>query len=542
MASKAELIKDIEELEEVEELEPVEKIELPAGGIADFIPDDDDEDDDDEDDDADFEAGEAVGIAQFPELAKKMAAYGRNEDKFLAHVAAGELIIPYQYLEDDVIRQRIYDILTEAGVDDPEAYVVGSDANDLNPTTGLPEFFLKKAFKKIGKVFKKALPIIITVGLTSMGVPPIYAAGLSSGIGALATGGDLEDALKAGVTGAATAGIMAGATGAVMGDGFSAGVKQGFADQSVPLRSSLGLDNPSTRVDTSNIINSPSINEMAGVNTTDVVLSDLSPNPNYVPEIKGGNFNMDDTWTKTKNFLTQGNLTDAQMAERQITAGQTAYDAAIKAKQSVEMAQKASATAYANAGASVLETYGPSAALAGTAMYFGGAFDTPEQEKPEDLPTGSDLIAGNPGKYLLHNIGDRQLDLETGEYVTADPLPPTYTADPVPMQQPIPNSGYAPQYDANGELIPVTDPRYNPFTNPVQTAAAGGPVFPRRNGGIAPEEGVQGEDSVRAMLMPGEFVMTTDAVRGLGEGNLNNGIKNMYAVMRDLESRGRGAA
>ena len=538
MASKAEMIKDIEELDEVEELEPVEKIELPAGGIAEFIPDDEDDDEDD----ADFEAGEAVGIAQFPELAKKMAAYGRNEDKFLAHVAAGELVIPYQYLEDDVIRQRIYDILTEAGVDDPEAYVVGSDANDLNPTTGLPEFFFKKAFKKIGKLFKKALPILLTVGLTAMGVPPIYATGLSSGIGALANGGDLGDALKAGVTGAATAGIMAGATGAVTGKGFSAGIKQGLSDQSVPLRGSLGFDDPSTSVDKSKIINNPSINEMAGVNTKDVVLSDLSPNPDYVHEIKGGDFNMGDTWTKTKNFLTQGNLTDAQMVERQVTAGQTAYDAAIKANQGVALAQKASATAYANAGASALETYGPSAALAGGAMYLGGGFETPEQEKPEDLPTGSDLIASDPGKYLLHNIGNRQLDPETGEYVTADPLPPTYTAGPVPVQQPTPNSGYVPQYDANGELIPVTDPRYDPFTNPVQTAAAGGPVFPRRNGGIAPEEGVQGEDSVRAMLMPGEFVMTTDAVRGLGEGNLNNGIKNMYAVMRDLESRGRGTA
>jgi hypothetical protein len=44
------------------------------------------------------------------------------------------------------------------------------------------------------------------------------------------------------------------------------------------------------------------------------------------------------------------------------------------------------------------------------------------------------------------------------------------------------------------------------------------------------------------MLMPGEFVMTTDAVRGLGNGNLNNGIKNMYSVMRNLESRGRAMA
>jgi hypothetical protein len=44
------------------------------------------------------------------------------------------------------------------------------------------------------------------------------------------------------------------------------------------------------------------------------------------------------------------------------------------------------------------------------------------------------------------------------------------------------------------------------------------------------------------MLMPGEFVMTTDAVRGLGNGNLNTGIKNMYSVMSKLEKKGKAMA
>jgi hypothetical protein len=44
------------------------------------------------------------------------------------------------------------------------------------------------------------------------------------------------------------------------------------------------------------------------------------------------------------------------------------------------------------------------------------------------------------------------------------------------------------------------------------------------------------------MLMPGEFVMTTDAVKGLGGGNLDKGIKNMYSVMSKLEKRGKAMA
>ena len=54
-----------------------------------------------------------------------------------------------------------------------------------------------------------------------------------------------------------------------------------------------------------------------------------------------------------------------------------------------------------------------------------------------------------------------------------------------------------------------------------------------------PYEGTQNEDSVRALLMPGEFVLTKNAVKGAGNGDLNRGINNMYGIMRGLEQRGR---
>jgi hypothetical protein len=89
---------------------------------------------------------------------------------------------------------------------------------------------------------------------------------------------------------------------------------------------------------------------------------------------------------------------------------------------------------------------------------------------------------------------------------------------------------------------PVQAPTYQ-YTQlqPQMIGAKGGEVYPRRNGGIMPYEGTPDEDSVRALLMPGEFVMTKDAVRGLGNGSMDRGIKNMYSVMRDLERRGRVA-
>jgi hypothetical protein len=74
-------------------------------------------------------------------------------------------------------------------------------------------------------------------------------------------------------------------------------------------------------------------------------------------------------------------------------------------------------------------------------------------------------------------------------------------------------------------------------------AEAGGEVFPRRTGGIMPDEGVPGKDSVRALVMPGEFIFTKNAVHGASpDGSLEGGINNMYSVMRNLETRGRRMA
>lgn len=63
----------------------------------------------------------------------------------------------------------------------------------------------------------------------------------------------------------------------------------------------------------------------------------------------------------------------------------------------------------------------------------------------------------------------------------------------------------------------------------------GSTYFPRRNGGIDPAEGSGTKDDVPAMLMAGEFVMTRDAVKGMGDGNLRKGINRMYGMMDNLE-------
>tara|TARA_A100001515_G_scaffold140683_3_gene136643 strand:+ start:553 stop:1353 length:801 start_codon:yes stop_codon:yes gene_type:complete len=61
--------------------------------------------------------------------------------------------------------------------------------------------------------------------------------------------------------------------------------------------------------------------------------------------------------------------------------------------------------------------------------------------------------------------------------------------------------------------------------------------FPRRTGGIDPSEGSGTKDDVPAMLMAGEFVLTKDAVKGLGDGNSRKGIERAYDMMDKLEAR-----
>jgi hypothetical protein len=62
----------------------------------------------------------------------------------------------------------------------------------------------------------------------------------------------------------------------------------------------------------------------------------------------------------------------------------------------------------------------------------------------------------------------------------------------------------------------------------------------RETGGFIPPVGVKEKaDDIPAMLANNEFVFTADAVRGMGEGNVNKGAQRMYDMMKKLENGGR---
>ena len=130
-------------------------------------------------------------------------------------------------------------------------------------------------------------------------------------------------------------------------------------------------------------------------------------------------------------------------------------------------------------------------------MGLTGGFEEEEAESPlglADMPTGEELLAANPEKYGI-NLG---------------PMFTTY-------------SGYG--------SMPLAQPR---------RAAHGGEMtrkeFPRKNGHIA-GPGTGTSDDIPAMLSDGEFVFTSKAVRGMGDGSRRKGAKRMYALMKRLEGQ-----
>jgi hypothetical protein len=509
---------------------------IPAGGIADFVMTDEQIEQ--------LEAEElreqfgTNGIAQFSDVGKKMANFGRYGDDTVAHVETGELIVPRALIEKNpALKESIFKHLKELGVEDPERYVVGESKNSLNPTTGLPEFFFKKIFKSVskiakgvGKALKKAAPLIIPMAINyfAPGLGTVMSGALGAGIGTLVQGGSVQDAFKSALMGGATGAVTAGLSGkggfmdniaADVGAGTSS-VKAAFQGNFDPLQSTTqpslrGLFEGETTVSPDGIqkasLSTSGVEKPAFIDMTrpsgEAIPLDSSMKPITQTTLPPKPTSMFDTLkeygSKAGDFLFgPDDVTAADILKAEnpnIDLSKVSKNSALY----LDAAEKA-----AKQSPSFLRKYGPSAALLTAAGAAGGMFDVPEEEDTGPVRTGLDVYKESPDTY---DIKDLAVERSTG-----------------PVSRPT-SYGF----------------EYNPYLysqTPFQAAAEGGEIFPRRVGGIMPNEGIPNKDSVRAMLMPGEFVMTTDAVKGLGGGDMNKGISNMYNVMRNLEQRGKAMA
>jgi len=72
--------------------------------------------------------------------------------------------------------------------------------------------------------------------------------------------------------------------------------------------------------------------------------------------------------------------------------------------------------------------------------------------------------------------------------------------------------------------------------HPIMPSKDGMQLDMRDSGGYQPLGKAEKHDDVRALLAQGEFVMTSDAVKGLGAGDREMGAKKMYNLMHNMEA------
>ena len=125
--------------------EALKTFSFPVGGIADFYLEDHEKEALYKEKAQENFGSDGLGAIQ--DVAVRMASYGRYGDDKLVHAETGELVVPKALIDKNPkLKESIFGHLKDMGIEDPERYVVGTEANSINPDTGLPEFFLKDIF------------------------------------------------------------------------------------------------------------------------------------------------------------------------------------------------------------------------------------------------------------------------------------------------------------------------------------------------------------------------------------------------------------
>jgi len=487
----------------------------------------------DEIDDSVLMFGAPKGINSMRDVAERMAGMGRGGDEYIVHASEREVMVPREVAEKNPEMLAMINRAIAAEGADPDAYIVGSENNSINPITGQREFFLKKlvkgikkAVKGVVKVVKKIAPVVLPFVLNAVfpGMGTVFSGALGAGVGSLVQGKSFKDSMKAALIGGAMGGLSSGIGNIGKEGGFLGGVGKGF--QGNPDYSFFGRKPIDAPVTTLTGAGSGPANTAGGA-------------------LKSAEEGARSFATKAREVLLP--------TKPELIAKNFANIPPNLSGEALKAAQAAASTP------GVLQQFGP-AALAGTGIAMAaGAFDPPEgQGLPEGFSPYPELTqeeidavrVGVPTRYPLPNIND--------SIVPASGIPGLSATGPMDMIQMaggVPNA-MAPDPNAPSFALPdlqLPDLQtliaqgqigsdqvfgYDRFGNPITGiyAANGGGVqnFPRKTGPIS-GPGTGTSDSVPAMLSDGEFVMTADAVRGAGGGNRQQGMNNMYNMMRMFE-------
>ena len=511
------------------------------------------------------------GLATLKPMAAAMAQQGRYGDTMLAHISPREARI---------LRQM-------------------GGSGTINPNTGLPEFFLKGLFKgikkglsKIARAAKKFVRskvgrIVTTLALAFFLGPAAAAAiGVTStaGVAAVAgfvdsagstalAGGNLKESLKAGaiggLIGGAGAGVFGGAeafqAGSYTGpttiagqvqkarDFFTGGGQeaaltdptQAAAETVTEVQEAAATGMPADPFAATQAGTAPPMQPAAGIETVmpadpfaagqagmapPVQPAAGAPVAGTAPPVATGATSVPivesvgvpgqnvaqlgvDNLGQSRNLLQRGldKILPGRIEEAtregafQKVADQFGTSADVIRDQIVNnTASDAVVSAYTKAATpSMLAKYAPLAATGLGVMGLTGGF---KAEEPQ-IPEGFEGIMGTPGMDLLRQYPELY-GLRFGG------VQPMSTTSP-----------------------------YQTYTPRPVGAAKGGSMdrskFPRKTGAIN-GPGTETSDDIPAMLSDGEFVFTSRAVRGMGDGSRRKGAKRMYAMMKKLEGRANG--
>ena len=408
----------------------------------------------------------------------ELAIHGRYGDNTIGHLTPGEMVLPRPLADDPVLKRQLFDAFERHELN-PYQYQVGHFENSINPLTGAPEFGW---FKKLGKSIKKKATVIGQVVGFAVGGPA--GAAIGGGIG----GGVQTGTLKGAVKGAATGYVLGSVA---KGVGIKGGVGGVFQDIGAGGRNLLGgAINPAT--------GKPfTVAETFGKGSA---LAKGYGDLGFLGKGAVAGLGLASLPSKfTEGLMESGNPEFLQLKPSGGAGGFL--------QQPLRNAQLP--TQYPGAG-------GPR--MGGITQ--GGVGMTREME--EFLR--STMNDEEYSKLLFPNFNEGgDVNKKILEVMKTDTPPDTsFTED---MRKYLKSNMSVEEYNK------LVFPRFN----------QGGVMDMRYGGGNITDPNGSGEDdTVNAMLADGEFVMTKQAVSGLGNGDHEAGISRLYAMMDKNENKAQG--
>lgn len=409
-------------------------------------------------------------------LGPMLASMGSYEDKEIAHVAKGEVVVPKQLMDSNPeLRSAVMSAFEEVGVD-PAQFVVGGDVVMRNPVTGIQEFGL---FKKLKKLVKKLTPVLVplAVNFLAPGLGSVALGAISGGVTQALDGANLREVLEGAAAGGAIGGIAQFASNQMTGQkgGYFKGRTATAADQAAADKAA-GEAQRKVMADAG--IKIPEAPTVEGVQPL--------ARPDYTPPAPTGTASAPLTTADVGAPMVD--ITQNPLSAKQLSPAQT------EVAKSAALAREAAAAGQAAGQASIAQATQP--ALVTGIQQLGTKAVSLAVKDPIKAYAYYNIYRGATTEDEVEGYDEEEYNKWLAEYEAS-----------------IPDYGMLPQ-------------TYATARQGVATLRAGGAV----NG-----PGTGTSDSIPAYLSDGEFVMTAKAVEGAGDGDRKKGAAKMYAMMDQFE-------